>query len=287
MCCTTDQAELNGTKILSLPLSNGNHFIAYANSVRNSSGKPNAMILAIPGKAKPEWFHDTTKYNTFLDDIIHKASLSEWLGLGWRTRGAKLLSEPLGDSLKSFDKFDLGIYTVGLAGSFDGIADFLASLPDEKRPEIGKELQDFFKGHYPDWSFAVCCFDSKDAMDSQPIAFEYAPMDPNLLYFPTMDAHDGGAPKLNEDVYTDHTFIFEHTGPMDRKYVMDSIELKGVPGFLDKRKYRIASMHGFEPNGDTVVEIDAMAEKEFSIDPDFLRASSIFDRSKGKEKVEA
>lgn len=84
----------------------------------------------------------------------------------------------------------------------------------------------------------------------------------------------------------DATFsVFVRTMARMKQY--DSIELKGVPGFLDKRKYRIASMHGFEPNGDTVVEIDAMAEKEFSIDPDFLRASSIFDRPKGKEKVEA
>lgn len=277
MCITSSKAHLSQTKILSLPLENGNHFVAYGNNVRNESGKPNAMILPIPGRTKPEWFHNTKKYKSFLDDIISEATMQNWLGL--RSRGMKSLSLD-GDSFGSYEKFQLGMYTVGLADSFDGIAAFLMSLPDEQRPEVGEELQNFFKSHYPNWSFAICCFASNKTIDAQPIAFEYTPIDSNLLYFPTMDAHDGGAPDLDEEVDVDHTFIYEHTGPMERSYAMEHIKLKDVPKFLDKKKYRIMPAFGSEPNGDTVVSIDELNSIEFSKDPEFKRTANIFDKTK-------
>lgn len=280
MCCTVEKAELSNTKILSLPLDNGNHFIAYGNSVRNESGKPNAMILPIPGRTKPEWFHNTEKYKAFLDDIIREATLSKWLGLHSRSAKGLTLTESLGDSFGHYEKFQLGMYTVGLADSFDGIAAFLESLPDSERPEVGKELQEFFKSHYPNWSFAICCFNTNKPIDAQPIAFEYTPLDPSLIYFPTMDAHDGGAPRLDDDVHVDHTFIYEHTGPREKKYVMEHIKLNDVPEFLDKRKFRIMPIVDWEPNGDTVVDANEMITLEFSRNPEFIRAKNIFDRPK-------
>ncbi len=275
MCITSRKAHLSQTKILSLPLENGNHFIAYGNSAKNESGKPNAMILPIPGRTKPEWFHNTAKYKSFLNDIVKEATLSNWLGLRSRSLKAKSLK---GDSFGSYEKFQLGMYTVGLADSFDGIAAFLVSLSDEERPEIGEELQQFFRNHYKDWSFAVCCFSSNKTIDAQPIAFEYTPIDPNLIYFPTMDAHDGGAPKLDEEVDVDHTFIFEHTGPREKKYAMEHIELDDVPDFLNRKKYRITPIYEFEQNGDTVVRIDELNTVEFSKDPEFVRSANIFEK---------
>ena len=43
MCITVNKANLAKTKIMSLPLESGNHFIAYSNKVKNLSGKPNAI----------------------------------------------------------------------------------------------------------------------------------------------------------------------------------------------------------------------------------------------------
>ena len=59
--------------------------------------------------------------------------------MGIRSRGMK------GGDFLSFDKFELGMYTVGLAKDFQGARDFLDSLPDEKRPEISEELKKFFE----------------------------------------------------------------------------------------------------------------------------------------------
>lgn len=275
MCCTVEKAKLSNTKILSLPLDNGNHFIAYGNSVRNESGKPNAMILPIPGRTKPEWFHNTKKYKSFLTDITKKATWMNWMG--WNTRGL-MKSASLGDNFSSYEKFQLGMYTVGLSDSFDGIAAFLNSLPDDERPAVSKELQEFFKSHYPNWSFAICCFNTSKPIDAQPIAFEYTPMDPNNLYFPTMDAHNGGAPDLDEKVEVDHMFIYEHTGPREDKYAMEHIDLDNVPDFLNKRKYRTMSMGGYMSNGDTVVNITEMSALQFLHEPEFIRAKNIFDR---------
>jgi len=266
MCITINHAALSKTKILSLPIPNGNHFIAYSNSVKNLSGKPNAMILAIPGKTQPSWFHNTEKYKDFLTEITEKATMNNWLGiLSKGMRSAKSLS---------FEQFELGMYTIGLADSFEGAEEFINSLSDNKKPEVSEELKNFFKTEYTGWSFAVCCFDSTKAIDAQPIAFEYTPFNEDFLYFPSLDAHDGGAPNLREQVRTDHTIIFEHTGRMDKNktYYMESVKLDAsVPEFLQERKYRIAHMNGYAKNGDTFIKISEMNDTEFSTDPKMYR----------------
>jgi hypothetical protein len=267
MCITVNHAALSKTKILSLPIPNGNHFIAYSNSVKNLSGKPNAMILAIPGKTKSSWFHNTEKYKDFLTEIAEKATIEHWIGS--KSRGLKSKGVTL-----SFEQFELGMYTIGLADSFDGAEDFINSLPDNKKPEVGEELKNFFKTEYAGWSFAVCCFDSTKAIDAQPIAFEYTPFNKDFLYFPSLDAHDGEAPDLTKSVRTDHTIIFEHTGyrNVEQTYYMESIKLDApVPEFLQERKYRLAHMNGLAKNGDTFIKISEMNDINFITDPKMYR----------------
>lgn len=264
MCITVNHASLSKTKILSLPLKNGNHFISYSNIVKNKSGKPNAMILAIPGKTKPSWFHNTEKYKNFMNEIVKAADINNWMGIlskGVRSRG-----------ILSFESFELGMYTIGLSESFDGAEEFIDSLSQEKRPEIGSELKTFFKNEYKGWSFAVCCFDSDKTIDAQPIAFEYTPFHPDFLYFPSLDAHDGKAPRLNFNVEVDHTIIFEHTGEMRDIYLLEAIHLEAdVPEFLQDRKYRFINMRGTSKNGDTFIKISEMSQLEFSVDPKLYR----------------
>jgi hypothetical protein len=266
MCITVNKALLTGTKILSMPLENGNHFLAYSNSVKNVSGKPNAMILPIPGVTRKELFHNTADYNDFLDEITKRARVEEdWMGI--RSRGAKSLSFKL-------DKFELGMYTIGLTDSFDGVEAYIASLPEEKRPEISDGLRTFFQEECAGWSFAVCCFDSTSTIDAQPIALEYAPFDRSQLYFPTVDAHDGGAPDMKAMVDVDHTFIFEHTGKFEIEgerapyFAVRSIKLDDeVPEFLRERKYRFVTVKGAQRNGDTYISIPDMSEIGILADP--------------------
>lgn len=268
MCITVNKASLSGTKILSIPSKDGKHFIAYSNNAKNLSGKPNAMILPIPGKTSPDMFYNTEKYKDFLDEIIKECQLNKYEG--WESRG--LMSK----GLKSYDSFELGQYTIGLAESFQGARDFLAQLPENKRPEVSEELKKFFEEKYEGWSFAVCVFDSENTIDAQPIAFEYVPFSEDLIYFPTVDGHDGGAPNLEAYVNTDHTFLYEHTGPMTRKYYMTSVKLKAeVPEFLKDRKYRSVTSSGLQKNGDTFVDGAKLTETDFEVDGSFKRVPPV------------
>lgn len=266
MCVTVNKALLSNTKILSMPLDNGNHFLAYSNRVKNISGKPNAMILPIPGMTKKEWFHNTSDYKSFLDDIVDRADVEEnWQGI--RMRGAKSLKYAL-------EQFDLGMYTIGLTDSFDGVEAYIASLPEERLPVISDELRAFFREECAGWSFAVCCFDADKTVDAQPIALEYAPFDADQLFFPTVDAHDGKAPNVSARVGVDHTFIFEHTGKFQvdeskmENIVMDSVRLDDhVPEFLRSRKYRYVMVKGVMRNGDTYISLPQMREISILRDP--------------------
>ena len=218
------------------------------------------MILAIPGKTKQEWFYDTTKYKRFLNDIISRASYDEGY-LGNRYRGFKLN--------KSLSVFNVGMYTVGLSDSFDNVLGFIRD-----KAQITDSLAVFFKERYKGWSFAVCLFDSNKAIDAQPIAFEYTPFDSDVIYFPTMDAHTGNAPDMNEKVDVDHTFIYEHTGNVDEELYQEFVELenKDVPEFLKKRKYRYIEVHNdMEPNGDTYMNISDISNTPFSKDVEMER----------------
>jgi len=270
MCITVNYAALSSTKILSIPLDNGNHFISYSNKAKNLSGKPNAMILPIPGETDQSLFHDTTNYKNFMEDIIKVCGLDKYYGI--LAKSLRYKSRSVEDEL-SFDQFELGMYTVGLAKDFGGVRDFLNSLPENKRPVVSEELKKFFEEKYIGWSFAVCCFDSDKTVDSQPIAFEYKPHEKHLVYFPTMDGHDGGAPNHDESVKTDHTFIYEHTGHMVKeKFIKEFITLgEEVPKFLQDKKYRSHSLHGLQKNGDTFIDVRKMNDLDFIEEPEFKR----------------
>lgn len=238
MCITSAKAKLTGTQILSLSIGDKRHFIAYANKAENTSEKPNSMILPIPGKLKAEWFHNTEKYSKFLDRIVSATTP--------QNRGATL-SKSLGD----FKTFSLGMYKIGIAENYHGINAFINTLPKNERPTISKSLKDFFIEQYANWSFVVCIFPQNKTMDAQPIAFEYEPFTPGLVYFPTMDAHDGRAPK-REDVWVDHVFIYENP---KSDHV---ISLTDTPDFLKDRKYCSYAQKGKFINGDTYLDTDTL-----------------------------
>jgi hypothetical protein len=271
MCITTNHADLSATKILSIPLDNGRHFISYSNKVKNLSGKPNSMILPIPGETDPSMFHNTEKYAKFMDEITKKCNYEEDY-LGIRSRG-------MSKSKSLFMQFESGQYTIGLTKSLQGIKDFIGNLPEDKRPEITEDLQKFFSEKYKGWSFAVCVFDSEKTIDSQPIAFEYIPMAYNLIFYPTVDSHDGGAPNINEMVDTDHTFIYEHTGVMKDRGKFDktsvTLDTPNVPDFLKDRKYRMVYVRGLQSNGDSFINMDDLSRTDFSEDARIKRVKPV------------
>ena len=259
MCITVAEAKLSKTKILTMPLDNGNHYMAYSNSFVNEkqNGK-NAMILPIKGKTKQEWFYDTTNYKSFLDDIVNSSTDDKYMG--YASRG---ISKGL-----NIEIFNVGMYNVGLTDSIDSAAIFLS----DNNVEVKEELINFFREKYVDFSFAVCIFDSTEKIDSQPIAFEYIPNDNTVLFYPTMDCHTGDAPDLREFVETDHHIIYVHDfNESEFKFAKTSITLNNVPDYLNNKKYRFLKLNQSLKNGDIYINIDSINKASFLEKPHYNR----------------
>ena len=163
MCIVSAEARLSKTKIMSMELDSGRHMLSYANKVDNISGKPNSMILAVPGKLKSKWFHDTSEYSDFLKDIEKQAGISydESMGeyyLGMKSKGMRN---------RGFESFSVGMYDIMITDDIDNIYGFNEGpgqgnsndlLKIENRPEISEELLEFFRTQYKGWGFVVCVF---------------------------------------------------------------------------------------------------------------------------------
>ncbi len=240
MCISSGPAHFSKTKIMTVPVE-GKHFTAYQNNVINESGQPNALILPIPGTTKPEYFVDTTQYNKFLEEIVENMTP--------KSRGLTLSK---GLKSKSFESFELGQYTIGLVKNLTGMLDFLKSVDESKRAKINPELLNFFAETYEGWSFAVCLFSSSKSMAAQPIAYYYEPFYPEALFFPTMDSHDGGAPKVG-NVEMDHDFIVPANNHQTTDYFSQS-----VPDFIKNNSYSVIPFHNRsfgEANGDCYIDL--------------------------------
>lgn len=221
MCISSGPAHFSKTKILTMPIDNGLHFTAYQNSFINESGQPNALILPIPGATSKELFYDTTQYNNFLHDI--EEAYTE------QSRGVTLSKSILSDS---FESFEVGQYLVGLVSSFNGMLEFLKSVPENRRPVIKESLLNFFSRNYNGWSFAICLFDSNKRTDAQPIAYAYQPLMPDTLFYPALDAHDGNPPKMDAAITVDHVLI--KSKPIEQ-YSVDFTQ--SVPDFIKNSSY--------------------------------------------------
>ena len=253
MCIVSAEAKLSKTKILSMPLDNGRHLLSYTNKVKNLSGKVNSMILPVPGKVSREWFHETTGYNNFLGDIEKQAYVEEF-----RSRGLK--SKGISRSL-SFDEFKVGFYNVVTTNSIDALKEHLSErVAEAQRPDISDELLDFFKEHYDGWSFVVCIFAGNKEMDAQPIMFEYEPVEFDILYFPMMDSHTGGAPNLKEHVSVDHTLIVDFPGLSEER--VKKVEFsQDVPEVLKRRKFVSTKWKKSMINGDMYIDLGELNSK--------------------------
>jgi hypothetical protein len=267
MCISILPSEMKTTKILSIPVGGEslNHFLSYSNNVVNLSGTPNAMILPVPGIVKQEWFYDTTPFKFFMNDISDNCSyIYDYLGR------PKIISRGVELSVN----FKLGQYSIYLVPPNGSLIETISSIDTSIRPAIKNSFYDFFDEHYKNCSFVICLFDNNETIDVQPIAFEYLPNNPNLLYFPTMDCHNGEIPNLNDKVELDHIFLFEHTGQQPEGLVKNStVCCFDVPSFLKERKYRSLIGDEEEFNGDTFIYINNMNETPFGKYPLIYRGT--------------
>lgn len=98
-----------------------------------------------------------------------------------------------------------GIYTVVLAQDARDIPNALSQVPKEKRPKLNPVLFNAYAKWYPEWTFALCCFNNEEAKDALPLLWWYEPSNPEKLFMPALDCHTGNVPTLNTSVLVDHS----------------------------------------------------------------------------------
>lgn len=202
MCITFREAELSNTKLYAGEARRGDtyvHVIAYQNKVATKG--PNAMILPLPAAVMPgpENVVDTRGFKRFLDDI-HRATER-------RTKDRSVLLD-LGPSPRA-QVFDVGSYTVVLAASPLAVPQALANVPANKRPAVNTLVLGAFEELYPGWPLAVCCWDG--SFEAEPLLWWYEPRNPDQLFAPALDAHDGQPPRTDAEVRVDHHVAFGST----------------------------------------------------------------------------
>lgn len=177
------------------------HVLGYQNTAenRNLSGA-NAMLLPIPAKSgtmTSQNILDTSHCKNILKDMKRTVESMH------RTRGIQM---GRGMELKSFpvQVFDHDIYTIVLAQNADAIPAALSQVPAAKRPSLNKEIFSAYSKWYPGYTFALCCFNTKDAARANPMLWWYEPSHPEELFCPALDAHTGKAPRLDQNVDVDH-----------------------------------------------------------------------------------
>lgn len=176
------------------------HVMAYQNTAVTFDGEPNAMILPFPTSTPmgPENMVDTKSFGSFLEDISNASK-----------HVMKSRSLYASDSMKGgpaaasiAQVFDSGSYTVILADHVKQIPEALNRVPENKRPKVSLNFLFNYGRMYPNQPIVICCWAGR--LEAEPILWWYEPTDPTNLFIPTMDAHDGKAPNVEEDVFADH-----------------------------------------------------------------------------------
>lgn len=224
-----------------------------AASAKTAAGTGNAMILPIPDAVDNIELIDTTTCPNFLKDI--RSALTP------RTRGGLRGGVSFGaDSAKSVRIIEFDVYTIVIAKNAKELAKAIKSdaVSADRRPALNDDIIKAYTKWYPNWAIAVCCFNNTDAKRAKPLLFSYEPTkqdDPDYLFVPSLDAHDGKVPDLNASVDVDHT-IFVATSDMSDNHGMtvfysDPTIALGVAELLP-RKVTGKVVSGSYRNGDVV-----------------------------------
>ncbi|MEY4723475.1 MAG: hypothetical protein RLZZ324_988 [Candidatus Parcubacteria bacterium] len=170
----------------------------------------NAMILpipALPGTLTPENLVSTERCGHVLDDMAEAI----------RPRTRATLGGPLIGSYSNHSKvvvFEHDIYTVVLADDARDVTAALASVPEEKRPQLNAEVFNAYAEWYPRWPILVFCFNNAEAARSKPVLCWYEPvkMFAQSLFIPGLDSHSGAVPPVHHAVQRDHTIVVSAAG---------------------------------------------------------------------------
>jgi hypothetical protein len=270
---TTSLAELSNTRIY---VGDGTfndkyvHVLAYQNTA--ISNGPNAIILPFPTSVSmgQENVIDTRSFPDFLNDITDASKL---LTLGGR--GFESLSEGV-------EVFDVGSYTIVLADNVLLATKAIDCVPQEKRPTISDSFVKGYSELYPNQPVAICCWNG--SIKAEPLLWWYKPTNKDVLFIPTMDAHDGNAPNTKAWVKADHIVS---VGSNDDSKIANSIS-RGVKysdeipdfvkGLLPNRVLG-TQVKGLYANGDMFVKVDSLKKKAYKYEnlPKVIRGLTVDD----------
>lgn len=222
MCITAGFAELENTRQGYLvDHVTKRHHIFYANYVRNLSDGPNCMILPIPGEVLE--LHDTTQFNEFLDESISSTNpIPKARGMTGGDKGIQFV--------------EVGAYMCLIArgADVDEIKKALDRLPTNKRPEISADLLEWYLNFYGEkLNLVLCCFDSNELTEAQPMWVEFIPNHFEIAFFIGADAHDGGIPQIGENVDRDIEMVFACHG-IENESMQKVYFSQKVPSLLDE-----------------------------------------------------
>lgn len=209
MCCTFEKSEMSNTRLYVGEAEKDDktvHVLAYQNEAKSVG--PNAMVIPFPTQVRmgPGNVIDTNPFKSFLRDITNASQrITKSRGFG--------RDEIIGCA--SFDSvaqvFDVGSYTVILADHVKQIPEALTRIASNKRPNVNVDFLLGYNKLYQGQPIAICCWDG--AIEAEPLMWWYEPYNTKELFIPTMDAHDGNAPNLDQMVETDHIVSVGSTGP--------------------------------------------------------------------------
>lgn len=258
MCCTFEKSEMSNTRIyVGEAQRQGKlvHVLAYQNSAISSG--PNAMVLPFPTEVKmcQENVIDTTKFKNFLEDIGEASRhITKSAGSRGMTLGAVSFNT---DGLRA-EVFDSGSYTVVLATNVWQIPEALSRVPAERRPSVSSDFLIGYNELYDGQPIAVCCWDG--SIEAEPMLWWYEPTNSNALFIPTMDAHDGKAPKLGVKVDTDHLISVGSTNGNigDKVRYRDANKIPSDVKELLPLLVHGKKVHDRQPNGDSFVSVNTL-----------------------------
>lgn len=264
-CCSLAPASFSATKgLASETRMNGKvvHLLGYQNRALNKSTASggNAMLLPIP--AKPGTMTERNILNTrfapnILDDmakLFPEESTDRQLTL--RDGIAKAGGSGF------VHVFQSDIYTIVLAQNAQDLPAALSRVPEAKRPRMNKAIFDAYAKWYPNHTFALCCFNNRDAAVAKPMLWWYEPIDKEKLFFPGLDEHDGSVPSMKSRVSVDHALAFStpaFTHANGREVLYTD---KLAPFLKDVLPVRIQGerLKGTMPQGDFSVDLPALRQ---------------------------
>jgi hypothetical protein len=230
------------------------HVLGYQNKVKNETNKPNAMILHFPAK-------ESMGKNNVIDLGEKGKGLLNHMCYFYEERSKSGMKGIVSNSAK-IEMFDTGIYTVIISNKPSLINEALKDVSENKRPEINLQLMQWYEDNYPGYSIAVCCFNTSEQTNADPLFWWYKPMNESELFFPAIDCHTGRVPDLTAKVDVDHVltcsvseFAPEATdlNKLNKSYFVNEANQEFFPEKFNGANFE--TMFG-QINGDFVIKKD-------------------------------